>query len=286
MADSAFLGCNRVQRIELGEGIEQIGTGAFAQCTRLEQLILPATLNIIENNAFAGDTKLADIRSFASTPPELKGSTVFQRNRLKLMRLWVGCESAEAYKKVNIWNDMQMLTSEYFLSATAEGEGEIVIKSAGCDSMQLIALAADHYRFAGWSNQTDADTLIVILESDTTISALFNPEIYEVRFYADEKLLKTDSVEAYKSAVAPEPPELEGYEFVGWDKDFSSVLEDMEVNAIYEVRSGVEDLFNLSNGEVTVYTIDGRMIRKEVGNLTTGIYILRSGEEARIIVIR
>ena len=291
VADSAFLGSTRLQRLELQEGIEHIGTGAFAQCTRLEQLTLPSTLGSIENNAFAGDTKLTHIRSHASTPPELKGSTVFQRNRLKLMTLWVSCEAGDKYRAVNIWNDMQMMTTAFYLQLGTEGEGEVSIAAAGCDTLQLVATPADHFCFAGWSNMATTDTLIITLTSDTAISALFKPEIYAVRFYAEGELLKTDSVAAYSSAVAPEAPEIEGYTFTGWDKDFSSVLADTEVNAVYEAVSGVEDIFadsTISRG-TTVYTIDGRQVDTDclhTAGTTTGVYILHRGTEVRKLIVR
>ncbi len=287
VADSAFLGCNRLQQLELGEGVASIGTGAFAQCTRLEQIVLPSTMLSIENNTFAGDTKLTHIRSLALTPPELKGTTVFQRNRIKQMMLWVSCEASSNYKAVNIWNDMQMLTSDYFMSLTIDGEGEVNVSAVGCDSLQLVATAAGHYLFAGWNNQADTDTLIVVLENDSAIVASFNPEVYAVRFYSEGELLKTDSVEAYKAAVAPEPPVIEGYMFTGWDKDFSSVLADLDVNAVYELESGVEDIAVIANADVTIYTIDGRKISdSDKHNLTAGVYILRAGTQALKIVIK
>lgn len=290
IADSAFLGCNRLQLLELQEGIEHIGIASFAGCTRLEQITLPSTLSSIENNAFAGDTKLTNIRSYTSTPPELKGSTVFQRNRLKLITLWVSCEAGEKYKAINIWNDMQMLTTNFYLQLSTEGDGEVTITNAGCDSLLLVATAADHFYFAGWTNNNNADTLIVTLKSDTSVSALFNPQIYAVRFYAETELLKTDSVEAYKPAVAPEAPARSGYLFAGWDKDFSSVVADMDVNAIYEATSGIEDIADMTNsGKTILFTIDGRIVSSKLmleENLTKGVYIMQRDTEVRKIIIR
>ncbi|MBR1809264.1 MAG: C10 family peptidase [Paludibacteraceae bacterium] len=290
IADSAFLGCTRLQQLRLQEGIEHIGIGAFAQCTRLEQLILPSTLVSIENNAFAGDAKLTHIRSYATTPPELKGTTVFQRNRIKLMTLWVSCEASNNYKTVNIWNDMQIIASDYYLSIETEGEGEVNVSAAGCDTLQVVATAGDHYYFSQWGNGAAADTLIVVLEGDSNLLALFKAEIYAVRFYVESELLKTDSVAAYQSATAPEAPSIEGYRFAGWDKDFSSIVADTDVNAVYEAESGVEDIARAAiSGKATVYTPDGRLLSTDSilkGNLAAGIYILHAETKVSKIIVK
>ena len=36
------------------------------------------------------------------------------------------------------------------------------------------------------------------------------------------------------AAISPEVPALDGFVFAGWDKDFSAVTENMEINATYE----------------------------------------------------
>ena len=55
-----------------------------------------------------------------------------------------------------------------------------------------------------------------------------------VKFIADGKVVKEEKVEEGKSATAPADPTKEGYEFKGWDKDFSKVTSDLEVNAKFE----------------------------------------------------
>lgn len=52
-----------------------------------------------------------------------------------------------------------------------------------------------------------------------------------------ETVLNVDNVQYMQSATAPTPPEHTGYTFTGWDKDFSSVTEDMHVTAIYTQSS-------------------------------------------------
>ena len=53
----------------------------------------------------------------------------------------------------------------------------------------------------------------------------------------DGTVLKTETVEAGKAATAPADPTREGYEFIGWDKDFSNITGDLIVTARYEKSS-------------------------------------------------
>jgi L-ascorbate metabolism protein UlaG (beta-lactamase superfamily) len=50
----------------------------------------------------------------------------------------------------------------------------------------------------------------------------------------DGKVLNTQTVEHGKAATAPVNPSRERYTFISWDKDFSSVSEDMTITALYE----------------------------------------------------
>ncbi len=58
------------------------------------------------------------------------------------------------------------------------------------------------------------------------------PTVFTVVFRNyDNSILKTEEVEYGKPATAPEVPQRDGYIFAGWDKDFSSVTENMVVTA-------------------------------------------------------
>ena len=84
------------------------------------------------------------------------------------------------------------------------------------------------YNFVGWS--TDFSSV----SSDITVKALYRLKAYSVVFEDyDGTKLKTETVEHGKAATAPESPEREGYSFVGWDTDFSSVSSDISVEALY-----------------------------------------------------
>lgn len=57
---------------------------------------------------------------------------------------------------------------------------------------------------------------------------------YNVTFQDfDGTVLKTESVEAGKAATAPGDPQRDGYTFIGWNRDFSSVDKDIVITAEY-----------------------------------------------------
>ena len=65
--------------------------------------------------------------------------------------------------------------------------------------------------------------------------------IYNVVFVdMNGAVLRTEKVEANKTATAPKAPEVEGYRFVKWDTDFTKVTKDLLVKPVYEKVAAAE----------------------------------------------
>ena len=131
-------------------------------------------------------------------------------------------------------------------------DGELYKKvSAGTGKVALPELAAgEEIVIKLVIKDLDGD---VVYESEEILYSLVKK--YTVKFFSDGVLLKEEKVEEGKSATAPADPVKEGYEFKGWDKDFSKVTGDLEVNAKFEEIV-----------EVKVYTVrfyDGETLLKE-----------------------
>ena len=94
-----------------------------------------------------------------------------------------------------------------------------------------------------WSGSTNQLTISPYSSIDITKAYILcqSPDAVPltVTFYDmdGETVLKEETVNYQQSATAPTPPEHEGYTFTGWDKDFSSVTEDLHVTAIYTQTS-------------------------------------------------
>ena len=85
------------------------------------------------------------------------------------------------------------------------------------------------YEFVGW------DKAFTNIQSNTDINAIFEiaKVSYKVRFYNEGILINSQDVIEGEKAIAPEDPIKEGYLFVGWNKNFDGINEDLEVSAIF-----------------------------------------------------
>ena len=58
--------------------------------------------------------------------------------------------------------------------------------------------------------------------------------IYKVEFIVDGEVVSTQDVKSGDSAIAPDDPEKEGHIFIGWDKEYTKVKENLTINAVFE----------------------------------------------------
>ena len=111
--------------------------------------------------------------------------------------------------------------------------------------------------FTGW----DKDFSFV--SCDMTVTALYSPSMLTVRFVDPYgELIDEQQVPYGEAATAPEPPEIPLRVFVGWDKDFSCVTEDMTVTAEYWLRGDV-------NNDGVIDTEDALRILRTALEITT-----------------
>ena len=75
---------------------------------------------------------------------------------------------------------------------------------------------------------------------------------FTVNFYNKAgEVAKTQEVETYNPAYAPELAPLTGYTFKGWDKEFAHVMEDLEVHPIYEADK-IDVIFYEKDGSTEI----------------------------------
>ena len=88
------------------------------------------------------------------------------------------------------------------------------------------------YTFTGWDKKFDNVT------SNLTVTAQYTINTYTVIFLDKNgnQIGEAQTVEWGQSAEAPEAPEVEGYNFSNWDKDFNSITSDLTVKAVYEKK--------------------------------------------------
>jgi hypothetical protein len=72
----------------------------------------------------------------------------------------------------------------------------------------------------------------------------------------DGNLIEEQYVVKGEGAVAPEAPEVEGYTFTGWDKDFSAVEEDMVITAQYAINTYTVRFFDIDEELLDEQTVN------------------------------
>ena len=91
------------------------------------------------------------------------------------------------------------------------------------------------YDFAGYSE--DLETLVIY--EDTEIEVFFTPKMYLVTFRVQGSQVKTEQV-IHGGNATPPTVDVAGYTFVGWDKAYTNITANTEINAnltaiIYDV---------------------------------------------------
>ncbi len=146
--------------------------------------------------------------------------------------LIVGCDFASQDKE-----------GKLFLQYTFNnGEEDVIEEITNLDTYQMLEAERPGYSFMAWYTDVELNhsfkysDLVIPEKGERTVHIYADWHInnYSVKFYCSNKLTATRSVAYEGSATAPTPLFKPGYRFVGWDKEFSYVTEDIVVNAIYE----------------------------------------------------
>ncbi len=144
------------------------------------------------------------------------------------------------------------VTSDLTVTALYEEKGtqkEYTVKFLGKDGTVLkeekvkegeaatapTAPEVDGFAFKGWDKEFASVT------SDLTVTALYEEKgtqkEYTVKFLGkDGTVLKEEKVKEGEAATAPTAPEVDGFAFKGWDKEFASVTSDLTITAQYEAK--------------------------------------------------
>ena len=101
--------------------------------------------------------------------------------------------------------------------------------------------------------QQTSPTLIPFTSDNGSITAQVYHSVTFVDY--DGTVLSAQSVAHGSAAIAPTAPEREGYAFIGWDKDFSNVTEDMTVTAQYSANS-YSITYTINGEEYTAQTYE------------------------------
>jgi uncharacterized repeat protein (TIGR02543 family) len=81
--------------------------------------------------------------------------------------------------------------------------------------------------------------------------------IYTVVFEdANGNVLKTEKRQKGESATAPDAPNIVGYEFVGWDTDFTNIQSDLTVKPLYQLKTFTVTFVDKDDTELKKETVE------------------------------
>ena len=236
---NAFFYCKSLTSITIPNSVTSIGGAAFYKCSGLTSVTIGNSITSIGEEAFDGCIKIREVTAYMPTPPAATSCGI----NPAAATLYVPAEYIDAYSNALWWEDfkeIRAIDADYVVTFL-DWDGT-TLATAGVAAGQSATAPADPtregYTFIGW----DKDFSSVI--EDMTVTAQYQINRYQVRFYDwDDTLLKTDSVDYQSAATAPADPTREGYTFLGWDKDFSSITADLDVHAQYE--AGADKAFEV-----------------------------------------
>ena len=134
------------------------------------------------------------------------------------------------------------------------------------------------YVFGGWLYNGEVfDFHTTPIENDITLKAKWTHKEYKVTFIDhDGTVLKVQQVYWGESATAPSDPQKDGYTFIGWDKDFSVVKNELTVVAKYKAIEPEYDIkingFD-TRGETTGFSKnDGLFLFKKGTRIDSSLY--------------
>jgi len=88
------------------------------------------------------------------------------------------------------------------------------------------------YIFKEW------DTDFSNVKENLEVTAVYDKQKFTVKFFDEDGTVLQEVQVAYGGkAVNPKDPKKHGYKFIGWDKDYSNVKENLEITAKYELAT-------------------------------------------------
>ena len=287
IGDYAFYGCSSLTSITIPNSVTSIGERAFSYCDALTSIaclgttppnasdlgapISTCTLTVPHSayNAYLRHTYwgqflnintgyLVTLQANNNQWGEVVGTGLYPQDST----ITITATPNEGYTFLR-WSDGNTdnprtltVTQDTTLTAEFAIEGGCLVTFVDWDGAMLSSVSVtpgeaatapadptrEGYTFIGWDKDFSAVT------DHMTVTAQYQINRYRVRFFDDDTLLKTDSVEYQSAAVAPANPYHEGYTFIGWDQAFDSITSDLDVYAQYEMGEDRDMTIVFTNG--------------------------------------
>ena len=292
----AFANAKNVTKVILPKIMDEIDVYAFKN-SNLQEINIPGTLEHLSYTAFEGTPLFANNMNAQHSvyyddcllyhEPNYTSGTFHVREGTRLIASYAFCganadysitklelpeglecicagaiDYMQALKTLNIPSTVYSI-QDYFLTKYCSD-----LQNIYCYTQQPVDISGLSHAFSYWTKEELA--LITLYVPAGTRTAYQKAEkwkdfsivemkpIYTVTFEDyDGMELKTEQVEQGKTAQAPEDPTREGYDFTGWDKDFSNIQSDLTVTAQYKTATySVRFVDGCTDGEINTQNIE------------------------------
>ena len=205
-----------IKFVSLPEGLTSIRRIAFYECKGLTSVTIPDSVTVIGEHAFTLCTGLTTV-TIGNGVTSI-GDGAFS-DCSALTSLTIG-KSVTSIGINALPSSLKHLT---IYATTPPSPPSIDIKGVDKATCKLYvpAESIDAYANAPW------------WEDFASIRAIGSRFIVKFLDWNGD-VLSSQEIDGGAAAVAPAPPARAGYTFIGWDKDFSRVTEDLSITALYE----------------------------------------------------
>ena len=141
IGESAFKGCERLEKITIPNSVTTIGNSAFKGCESLEKITIPNSVASIGDSAFWECSGLTEITNQSTTPQPIKNLV---SNPWEI-KLYVPEQSFAAYKAADGWRDFN-IQAPTAIGKTAAAKQALTISFAGIRNGEInLNLKAGNY---------------------------------------------------------------------------------------------------------------------------------------------
>lgn len=185
-----------IQELEFGNSVQSIPDSCFINCSRVQALTFPASLTTIGDYAFAGCDSLISITMLATTPPTISANTF--AGVPTDVEVVVPCGSLQAYLADANWRyftNIHTVGCPGIINAVASDSSMGTVTGGGSynggDTAVVVATSGVGHHFVAWSNGETVDTLRIVVNGDSTLTAYFAADTFTVAVTVNDTVMGT-----------------------------------------------------------------------------------------------
>lgn len=217
IGERVFQWCSNLASIELPHGLTRIENFTFRYCSNLISVTIPNSVTFISQEAFAYCSGLISV-SLPDSITVIGGGAFNNCSNLISVELPYTITFVGGYMHCK---SLKFITCKAVTPPTTE----MGVFSGVDRSIPLFVPEESIEAYAnslGW-------------EDFTNIRAIGSAPLVQFVDW-DGTILSSEFVSIGTAATAPTKFSREGYTFIGWDKDFSNITEDLIVTAVYKIN--------------------------------------------------